>query len=112
MRARDDLEEQPVALASAESGTVEAVVGTQPDSSAESGTPVTVQPDDAEVAHGSSQTRGGSDIVREDIQPEAKQEDGAGKHQRGNIAFAQAGQTFTDDIYTGTGGKTGDWVPD
>ena len=78
MRARDDLEEQPVALASAESGTVEAVVGTQPDSSAENGTPVTVQPDDAEVAHGSSQTRGGSDIVREDIQPEAKQEDGAG----------------------------------
>ena len=61
--SEDDLEEQLAALVSAESGTVEAVVGTQPGSSAENGTPVTVQPDDAD---------GGDEDDGEESQPEEK----------------------------------------
>lgn len=61
--SEDDLEEQLAALVSSESGTVEAVVGTQPGSSAENGTPVTVQPDDAD---------GGDEDDGEESQPEEK----------------------------------------
>ena len=61
--SEDDLEEQLAALVSSESGTIEAVVGTQPGSSAENGTPVTVQPDDAD---------GGDEDDGEESQPEEK----------------------------------------
>ena len=48
----ENLEEQLAALVTTEDGAVQAVVGTQPGSSAENGTPVTVQPEDTDDGDG------------------------------------------------------------
>ena len=91
--SEDDLEEQLAALVSSESGTVEAVVGTQPGSSAENGTPVTVQPDDAD---------GGDEDDGEEIQPEEKTSRTGGDYfgnakwaeVKAQIAAAEEGDTI------------------